>query len=251
MKPVIGITTFVDRQLRADYTSLSVDYSSSVAAAGGLPFLLPLPLEVGDAQAYLDAIDGVLFSGGVDVSPLRYGALPARQVNRCSLARDELEIALALGARERGMPVFGICRGLQLLNVAFGGSLVQDIAAELPGSGGHYPEGLPVDEPYHYVEILEGDSLIGAALGPGRVGVNSFHHQAVRELAPGLRATARSLDGIIEAFEPEEPSPGERSGGFLMALQFHPECLTARFPEFLGLFAAHVAAAEKYRATRR
>jgi len=242
MKPVIGITTSIVRQDGFVYERLNVDYIYSVAAAGGLPLPLPLPFEGSDVGRYLDAIDGLLLSGGLDIAPTAYGALPSRKVNLVSRERDEFEIALARLARERGMPILGICRGLQLINVAFGGTLIQDIGAELPGAGGHYPEGLGFDEPYHYVTIGDPACRLRAALGADRLLVNSFHHQAVRDLAPGLRITATSDDGIIEGFEGE--------GSFLVGVQFHPEGMTRRFPAFLGLFRALAAAAAERRSER-
>ncbi len=243
MKPVIGITTFVDRQGKtSEYTSLNVNYSWSVAAAGGLPVLLPIPDPPGAVLPYLDLVDGLLFSGGADVSPTAYGALPSRQVHRISCERDACEIALAREARARGIPILGICRGHQVLNVAFGGTLVQDIAAELPGTGGHSPEGLAMDEPYHYINVTDPSSRLRAALGTDRLLSNSFHHQAVRELASGFRQTARSDDGVLEAYEADE--------GFLVCVQFHPEALTRRFPVYLGIFAALVSAASGRRAAR-
>jgi len=243
MRPVIGITTFVDRQDKSDYTSLNVNYSWSVEAAGGLPLLLPIPADAAVAADWLGLVDGLLFSGGADIAPTAYGAVPSRLVKRISSARDGFELALAALARERGLPMLGICRGHQLLNVALGGSLYQDIADELPGSGGHSPEGLPMDEPYHYVTLTDPASRLRAALGEGRLLTNSFHHQAVRDLAPGLRETARSDDGILEAFEADGP--------FLVGVQFHPEALTKRYPAFLGIFRALVEAAAAQRAAAR
>lgn len=235
MKPIIGITTNIVREEGFVYARLNVDYIRSVAEAGGLPVLLPLRNEGGDPEAYIESIDGLLLSGGLDISPAAYGAMPLRQVNLVSSERDDFEMALARLARARGLPTLGICRGQQLLNVAFGGTLIQDIGAELPDAGGHYPEGLGFDEPFHYIDVIEPASRLRAALGADRLLVNSFHHQALRELAPGFRVTARSDDGIVEGIEAEE--------GYMVGVQFHPEGMSRRFPSFLGIFADLVRAA--------
>jgi putative glutamine amidotransferase len=186
-------------------------------------------------REYIARVDGLLFTGGVDVAPWRFGEEPIRQLGRIGFERDECEMRLLEAALERGMPVFGICRGHQLVNIALGGSVFQDIHAQRPGSGGHYPEDFPVDELYHHIDVTSPHSVIAAALGAGKSLVNSFHHQAIDRLAPGLAVTAVSEDGIIEACE--------RAGSYLVTVQFHPESLTLRYPRFLALFGSFVAAA--------
>lgn len=240
MKPAIGITTFIDVQQRSGYVSVSENYPRSVRLAGGLPLMLPIDPVDDDIDARLDRIDGLLLSGGPDLAPYRYGEAPMRQVNKSNSARDEFELRLFRRARERGMPVLGICRGHQLVNVAMGGTLYQDIGAQLPKAGGHLPEGMPVDEPHHWVRITDRASELYRAFGTDRILTNSFHHQAVKTLAPGLRQTAEAEgDGIVEAFE------GADGGAWLMCVQFHPECFTVRFPEFVGMFRLFVEAASR------
>jgi gamma-glutamyl-gamma-aminobutyrate hydrolase PuuD len=195
-RPRIGITTS---------RSANVDrYAAYVAAAGGEPIVLrpgdPTPPE---------ALDGVLFSGGVDVDPCHYGqeAEPSVEVDE---ERDKFELPLARRAIEAGLPVLGICRGMQLLNVVAGGSLIQDLDGHrvAPGS----------DRSGHHVVRVAPGSQLAAILGQAEVPVNSRHHQALgeAELAPGLTPTAWSSDGIVEAFE----RPGD---GWLLAVQWHPE----------------------------
>ncbi|MBL8966950.1 MAG: gamma-glutamyl-gamma-aminobutyrate hydrolase family protein, partial [Spirochaetaceae bacterium] len=246
--PIIGITAFQDPKPRARYIALSEHYPRSVAAGGGLPLVLPTELGPDEPEAYLDLLDGLLLSGGGDVSPLLYGEDPSSRIDTVSGARDSAEIALFKAARARGMPVFGICRGLQLVNVAMGGSLVQDIPSEVPGASGHSPGSIPMDEPYHRITLLGRGSRLEAALrlpaGERTIAVNSFHHQAVKVLAPGLEVVARSADGVVEAFE------GRREEPFLLCVQFHPEGMTLRSAPLLGLFAAFAAAAAEYRKAR-
>jgi putative glutamine amidotransferase len=241
MKPRIGITTWYDTRPRGIYSSVSDHYIRSVAAAGGLPFMLPTAPPEEDCAAYLDALDGLLFTGGGDVASVLFGQEPSRQVTNTSFARDQFEISLFKLARSRGMPVMGICRGHQLINIAMGGDLYQDIHASLPEAGGHRQETETMDEPYHHVDILDMNSRIFAAFGERRIWTNSFHHQAVNHLAPGLKATARSPDGILEAYEDDD------SRGFILCVQFHPEGLTRRFPVFVRLFEQLVTAAAAWR----
>lgn len=244
MKPLIGITSFVERKPRGEYVSLNEGYAYSVAAAGGIPVILPEASESARddaareyaARDYAGRLDGMLFSGGADVSPLRYGEAVTRHIGLISSARDEWELALFVAAMEFGLPLLGICRGHQVINVAMGGTLYQDIPSQVPEALGHSSE-MSTDEPCHYVDILDEGSALFAAFGERRILTNSFHHQAVKDLAPGLIATARAADGIIEGFEAREP------GRFIMGLQFHPEGLTRRYPEFLAPFAALVQAA--------
>ncbi len=241
MKPRIGITTFSDSKPRSAYAAVSEQYIHSVAAAGGLPVMLPPAAPAADCSAYLDSLEGILFTGGPDVGSVFFGQEPTRQVTKTCLARDDFELALFKQAHERGMPVMGICRGHQLINIAMGGDLLQDIHASLPAAGGHKQETETMDEPYHHVDILDEKSRIFAAFGERRIWTNSFHHQAVGKLAPGLRATARSPDGVLEAYE------DDGTGSFILCVQFHPEGLTRRFPVFVRLFGEFVAAAGAWR----
>ena len=240
-RPVVGITTFVERKARGSYASLADDYVASVAAAGAAPVALPIAPGAADRESYLGLVDGLLLSGGADVHPLRYGEQPSRKVSAWSTARDDFEIALVREALERGIPVMGICRGHQVANVALGGGLYQDIYDQVPLASGHSPDTEARDEPCHEIEFAPGPSRLRSAFEgfapDGRLLVNSFHHQAVKALAPGLRATAHSPDGIVEAFE------SEAEGVFLLCVQFHPECMTRRYPAFLGLFRALAQAA--------
>ena len=241
MKARIGITSFVDKSsAKGQYASLNMNYPRSVAMAGGLPFLLPVSPEAGDSTAFLDGIDGLLTTGGVDVSPFLYGEEPVRGLGSVGKARDDFEISIVKEAVRRGMPVFGICRGHQLINVALGGSLWQDLGSQYSGSLDHSPpDGQSMDELRHSIEILPKARRLRLASEGGKALVNSFHHQAVKKLAPGLVETARAADGVNEAFEGE----GE---GWLVGVQFHPEALTLRWPAFLSLFEAHVEAASLF-----
>ena len=238
MRPRIGITAFIDdSKPRGRYESLNENYIRSVSAGGGLPLLLPVLADKAEIADCVASIDGLLLSGGGDVLPLRYGEEPLAGLGAVNSARDESEIGLVLAAKERGIPILGICRGHQLINVALGGSLYQDLQRQLPGALDHSPpEGQAMDELRHTIELCGSESRLAMALGSGKLAVNSFHHQGVKRLAPGLVETAKAQDGLNEAYEGEGKA-------FLMGLQFHPEALSARYPAFLAVFAAFVRAA--------
>lgn len=212
-------------------------YLQAVRAAGGLPVLLPAPAGV----APLHETQGLLLAGGRDVDPPLYGQAPdPRVVETLDIdrERDEMELALIAAALERALPVLGICRGIQVLNVALGGTLVQDLSLRGLDAAAHQqrrrqPEP-PEWAPVHDVR-LEADSRLARLLGAPAVGVNSFHHQAVDEVAPGLRATGRAPDGVVEGLE----SADDR---FIVGVQWHPERMGDATPQ-RALIAALVDAA--------
>jgi putative glutamine amidotransferase len=172
-----------------------------------------------------------VLTGGEDVDPARYGEMRHEKVHAVNAARDTTEASLVLEARSRGMPVLAICRGIQILNVALGGSLVQDISSQCKTDIAHDEEG-PRDSRSHEITV-EPDSLIAKAIGTERATVNSFHHQSVKRVAEGMRVTARSPDGIIEGLESTDDD------WWVMAVQWHPEEMTdSPEPWDRGLFKA-------------
>jgi putative glutamine amidotransferase len=202
-------------------------YVKAVEAGGGMAVLVP-PADPSSAPQVLRRLDGVVLSGGTDIDPGRYGETPRHaSVQAPDRERDEFEIALVRHARALGVPVLGICRGHQLMNVALGGSLYQDIVADGLSSRWHPRRpGRRGDHLSHSIDIAPGTVLAKAA-GTGTVDVNSMHHQAVRDVGEGLTVTAISPDGVIEGVESED--------GRLVAVQCHPEeLLTA--PWALSLF---------------
>lgn len=207
------------------------NYATAVVQAGGLPLFVP-NLDPELADAFLDGADGLLLSGGCDVDPALFGAAPDRSLGLVDHTRDALEIALYRGARQRGLPVFGICRGIQLINVAEGGSLHQHLP-ELAHSIQHDQRDIG-GAPLHGVS-LEPDSRLAAAFGRHRIPSNSFHHQAIDRLGSDLRITGRSDDGVIEAIE-------GTSGSFVLGVQWHPEMSYESFPEQFAPFELFFAA---------
>ena len=244
MRPRIGVTSWhrKDRDPLERWEAIRDNYTGAVLAAGGLPVVLPI---AGDEPAliqdYLGAVDGLLFTGGEDVAPAHYGASRDPRCEEADAERDRFELALARAAQARGVPILGICRGLQLLNVAGGGTLHQDIACR-PGTLPHHAAA-PADRQklVHEVRLLPGTRL-RAAMGVERSRVTSTHHQFVKDLAPGLRASAVSAeDGIVEGLEASGP-------GFLLAVQWHPERMYREHPPQAAVFRALVTAAEVRRA---
>jgi putative glutamine amidotransferase len=182
-------------------------------------------------------LDGLVIPGGEDVSPGCYGETPHAHLGRTNAARDQAEIALVLDALKRRMPLLGICRGLQIINVALGGTLYQDIADQVPGTLKHAQWNGPRNRIAHLISIAPG-TLLREALGTTTQRVNSLHHQAVHALGRGVRVTAQAPDGVIEGIEIE-------GHPWAVAVQYHPEELAERDPAAAGLFAALIAAARR------
>jgi putative glutamine amidotransferase len=227
----------------AERSGVNAAYLRSVLAAGGVPLILS-PL-VGPAYAAraLDGLDALLLTGGEDIHPAWYGAEPSPRLHPPSRERDLFELALFAAARQRELPILGVCRGIQLVNVALGGSLYQDLPSERPGPVAHDP-GTARESRAHAVRLREG-SRAAAALGACELAVNSFHHQAVERLGGGLVASGWSEDGLIEAVESPENAP------WLLAVQWHPEEMHAdRAAPDRGLFRALVEAASATRGRR-
>jgi putative glutamine amidotransferase len=235
--PVIGITCdAILKNVPVRRHALNDPYVACVLEAGGLPMILPNPapaLATKAAAAYLSKVDGLLLTGGDDVDPSNYGQEPHPRLEDRDPVRDAFEIALARAAHKRAIPVLAICRGMQVANVALGGSLIQDIPSQVGESVRHRkgPDGNP---PSHEIAVEDGTRLRELVGGP-RALVNSYHHQTADRVAPGLRVSARTADGVVEALEdPEHP--------FFVGVQWHPE-RAAEDPVTRGLFREFMAAA--------
>ncbi len=230
---VIGITCLQEHEHGQVF--LPETYFRAVERAGGIPVLLP-PLSPGLGVGRLvELVDGILLAGGGDVDPVFFGEEPLPDTGVITPERDLFEIALVRRALHAGRPVLGICRGMQVLNIAAGGDIHQDVS-RAGARIKHYQEA-PRWHPTHRLQVRHG-SLLARTLGDGALRVNSLHHQAVRRLAPGLSVSARAEDGIIEAIEGNGPA-------FVLGVQFHPEAMYERQPLFLNLFAALVGAAQR------
>jgi putative glutamine amidotransferase len=245
-RPIIGIPTQTLHSIEGIPEALPESwvmnqrYSRVVAASGGVPVMIPLLDDESSLRALYDLTDGLLLPGGVDLDPATYGESPLPTCGRLDPARDRVELQFARWAIAEGKPLFGLCRGLQIVNVALGGTLYQDIAAQRSDALKHdyFPAaGFARDHLAHPVTIASG-SRLDALVGAASLRVNSMHHQAVKDLAPGLVTTALAPDGVIEALE----SPGDQ---FVVAVQWHPESLTDRDPRMHRLLTGFVQAAAR------
>ncbi len=242
MPPLIGITC--GRDSRADGVTRHCQndaYVNTVVQAGGAPVLIPLVDAWPAVSALFQRLDGLLLSGGGDVEPALYGQQPHPQLGPVDPLRDSVEIALARSARIGSLPILAICRGIQVLNVALGGTLYQDIASEVAGALAHpYQPGNSRDHLAHTVQVSPNTRLAAILPGEAPLSVNSMHHQAVRDVAGSCVVSAVAPDGIIEAIEvPDHP--------FCIGAQWHPEEMVGRYPAMRGLFAALVGAADMLR----
>lgn len=216
--PLIAVTASIRPVDGAPRVRLNAAYVTAVERSGAIPLVVPPLVNATDAWHIVDTVDALLLTGGEDVEPARYGEQPHPTVGEVNAARDATEVALVTAARERRLPTLAICRGIQLLNVAFGGSLVQDIPSQRPDAANHDPESARGDA-VHDVS-LEPGSRLAAIAGATALRVNSFHHQAVDRVAEGFRVTAWSPDGVIEGME------WGADDWWAVAVQWHPEELT-------------------------
>ncbi len=239
MNPIIGITSRqpIIETAGGDLKAHVVDqvYTDAVIRCGGTPILLS-PVAPDEAPQILDRIDGLVLSGGGDIDPAFYRSKLHDDMYAIDPQRDEFEFALIREAQTRRMPTLAICRGLQVLNVALGGTLIEDIPSEV-GSTDHAVRGPEVVNCHQNVTIEPG-SLVAQAIGDTQACVNSIHHQAVRDVAPGLQARGWTSDGVVEVLDPDDHSWP------LLAVQWHPEYLAVNDDQAsLALFTRLVAQA--------
>ena len=237
--PVIGITGRTDQSARPPnmpLVAIAETYVRAVELGGGTPVITPPHLEEAQLRPIFEHLDGLVFSGGGDILPAAFGEEDSGLLWSLDESRDQTELALARWALVEGLPLLAICRGIQVLNVAAGGTLVQDIPTQVPNALTHSTvAGRPVAVIAHTVEVAPG-SRLAALFGAGELGVNSAHHQAVKDVGTGLDVTARAPDGIIEGLEcPDHP--------FCVGVQWHPEAMVDSHPKMQRLFKALVEAA--------
>jgi putative glutamine amidotransferase len=245
-RPLIAVTTSEMRHKEAvrltpegeppqEEMALGLKYLRAIEAAGGIPVVVP-PMAPAVLSGLLDRVSGICLSGGPDLDPVAYGASRHEKLGPIWKELDDFELALALAADRQRMPILAICRGLQVLNVARGGTLHQHLP-DVVGSEVEHRQGAPGHESTHWV-TLSGDSRLSRILDTGRLGVNSFHHQAVASLGHGLTVTAKADDETIEGVEATDRE-------FVLGVQWHAECLTDR-TEHAALFAGFVEAAHRF-----
>jgi len=234
--PLIGIPAYTDNSLPEKMPArfaMSRPYISALISVGAAPIIIPLDLDEASLRSIYERLDGLFLAGGGDLNPACYREQLYSKTEGLDLLRDDTEIKMANWALADHMPVLGVCRGAQALNVAGGGSLVQDVTDLVPQAIRHqyHPE-KPREYVAHEIETVQGTRL-SAILG-NEARVNSFHHQAVKDLAPGFRVGAYAPDGVIEAIE-------HNNGNFAVGVQWHPESLAPTDPKMRALFEAFVA----------
>lgn len=249
LKPLIGIcTNYSTEQSIGQATGLGLqeqewhlladDYISVIEKAGGIPVILPLTESNETRKQLLGKLDGILFTGGSDIDPQQYGELPRYGLGSIAPQRDQHEIELAkMALYETTLPILGVCRGMQLLNVVSGGTLYQDLKRDKPEGINHLILASPKYHPVHPVTMTP-SSKFHQIFNAETIGVNSYHHQAIKEIGKGFEATMLAPDGIIEGIELE----GER---FVCAVQWHPEMMVDHMPEIAPLFTSFVNASAK------
>ena len=233
-RPLIGVTaSFYPNENNPPLSQQSVnrDYVLGVIKAGGMPVIIPAMWETELIEAYAEQLDGLMVPGGEDVDPKYYGQEPHEKLGRLSPIRDHTEITLIRKMAELGKPIFGICRGMQMINVAFGGDMIQDIPSAIENCLKHMGDMQYRSKPVHSVALTPGSRVHGI-FGKDEIQVNTFHHQAIDRLAEGFEVTGRSPEGIAEAFENAQAK--------IWGVQWHPENMVEAYPEFLGLFQSFV-----------
>ena len=238
--PVIGLTG----NFRDNDCTLAEGYYQSILKAGGTPFIIPSYDDPDMIVNTLEHLDGIVLTGGADINPLFLDEEPIKELHGINPRRDRQELLLTKLAADRQIPILGICRGIQTMNAAFGGALYQDIHVQMEGTRIKHDQDLERSYASHTVSI-EKDSLLHELFGTDTLAVNSFHHQAVKETAPGFRVCARATDGVIEAMESTEYKS-------MLGVQWHPECFILRGDEcMMPLFRWLVREATSFREAKR
>ncbi len=213
MKPLIGITSSME--VDEMYYMTASDHVKVIEQAGGLPLILPYWKKDEDLQRMVDTLDGLYVTGGYDINPILFGEEPHQKLGTVIPLRDTFEISLVKQMLTANKPIFAVCRGCQLLNVAVGGDMYQDIYAQIDGQLLQHTQRAPKGHGSHYVEVLKG-SLLSQLTGVDKLLVNSRHHQANRNVVAPLKVSGKATDGIIEAIESKDHS-------FVLGVQWHPE----------------------------
>ena len=238
--PIIGLTG----NFRDGDCTLAEGYYQSILKAGGVPFIIPCYDDTDALINTLDKLDGILLTGGADINPLFLGEDPVKELHGINPRRDRQELLLTRLAADRQIPILGICRGIQTMNAALGGPLYQDIHSQMEGTRIKHDQDLDRSYASHMV-VIEKDTLLHSLFKTDTIAVNSFHHQAIKEPAPGFRVCARAADGVIEAMESTEYKS-------MLGVQWHPECFILKDDEcMMPLFHWLIKEASSFKEAKR
>ncbi|MBY6037705.1 gamma-glutamyl-gamma-aminobutyrate hydrolase family protein [Fictibacillus nanhaiensis] len=244
-KPLIGLTSTIMTINTIENETQSIPtvvvynkFAETVRDGGGIPIVIPIG-KPEEAAHYAKLCDGFIFTGGEDISSITYGEQPHPNAKKVNKHRDDFEMQLVKEARKENKAILAMCRGYHLLNVSFGGTIVQDVKSELDDSINHFQLSTTRTEPSHTVEIDE-DTLLYKIVGEKKVDVNSFHHQAIGKVGKGLKIAARAEDGVIEALELEN-----QEESFLLGTQWHPEELRHENENMMEIIKTFIEAAKK------
>lgn len=228
---IIGISGSVLEENSIKKSFVNQNYADSVILAGGVPFIMPICENENIIKKMIENVDGIIMTGGVDIHPFRFNEEPNPKIGAISKERDDFDFLLMKCAFEKNKPIFGICRGIQLINVFFGGTLIQDIAYQKNTNILH-SQTAPRDVATHKIKIKK-NSIIYDIFGEyGEV--NSFHHQAIDKLAKDFKITSTANDGIIESIE------YKKKDAFIFGVQWHPECMTEKDIKMQNIFSMFV-----------
>ncbi|MDD3337172.1 MAG: gamma-glutamyl-gamma-aminobutyrate hydrolase family protein [Eubacteriales bacterium] len=230
--PLIGVCGSIDREEKQQYILTS--YLEAISKAGGIPVLLSMTMESEQIAECAKRLDGLLLAGGNDVAPEFFGHRPVGELGEVNPRRDELEMRMIKEAVSKKLPVLGICRGIQMMNVALGGSLYQDLGTQYKEKAMGHRQTRPGRYGSHKVTVKKG-TLLHRVVGEEQLWVNSFHHQAVWELAPGCMENAMAEDGVVEGIEGVQTP-------FFLGVQWHPERMIEEDPTARSLFTAFITA---------
>ncbi len=238
MKPVIGVTIIQELDSNNTYEKVNKANLNAIAYNGGIPIMLPITDNEEIIDRYVEMVDGIFFTGGNDINPLIFGEEPIRELGEIEFDRDEFEIKLYKKAAAANMPILGICRGMQLINVAAGGTLYQDIYTQRSGTNNHSPSLNFGGYEHHSISIRDNTKLF-EILNTNEIKTNSYHHQAVKDIAEGFVATAFAKDGIVEGIE-------STNFNFVVGVQWHPEVMYEKYPVYSSLFKELIEAAKVF-----
>ena len=228
---IIGISGSILSEGSIEKAFVNRTYVDSVVRAGGVPFVMPICKDENIIKKMIGNVDGVIMTGGVDIHPFRFNEEPNPKIGEISKERDDFDFLIMKHAFEKNKPIFGICRGIQLINVFFGGTLIQDINSQKNTNILH-SQTAPRDVATHKIKIKK-DSVIFDIFGKSAE-VNSFHHQAVGKLSKDFKITSAANDGIIESIE------YKKKDRFILGVQWHPECMTEKEEKMQNIFSMFV-----------